>query len=249
MPDGVSDFAAARARVNRNASMQNWARVGLMGLGVGAAARGSASLLQLLRNNSTRGALSRSATLGPTILSLPAPATDEDEEKEKRAQFLGTEDLVKAWTGDTRTPSGWMFHYPGAVGAGMLGLIGGYQGAGKLVDHRRKARLKSRLDKAKEEYEAVLSGQHKLAEDLTELRERLVEKKALLSASPEAVGKTLGMYMTAIGIPTAAAGYMSYSLARKNDRERILARARKERERQLWRQSPQPLLVLPEASE
>lgn len=147
-------------------------------------------------------------------------------------------------------PSGWMSYlaglsstgikdkplfFPGAVGAGMLGIYGGWKGVGAISDWHHDLARKRELEDAKREYRNALVEQYnsdKRAADnvagvLDELAGRMV--KTAFSG-----GEALGSYLTLAGLLAAGSGMATYNYVKSRTPENRLAKAIKQRERLRW---------------
>jgi len=198
----------------------------LAGLGTGAGLRGILGLLEMSR----QGAQPPQAQAPTGQIEVPV----DDEKIAALADFL---------KGDyAKSTSGVPWAIPAAVGAGAAGAYGGWKGIDALLEQRRKGELEAELEKAKMDYEAALSGDTKLAEDLDELYDH-VEKQAV-SAS-DAAGTATGLYGVYGGTSALLAAIMAYQYGKKRQRRSLLEAAQEKRRRQRFARQPVPIQVRP----
>lgn len=149
-------------------------------------------------------------------------------------------------------PSGWMdylaglYHtdvkskpwfLPGAVGAGMLGIYGGWKGVGAISDWHHDLARKRELEDAKREYRNALVEQYnsdkRAADNVAGVLDELAGRMVKSSAS-NLGGAALGSYLTLAGLLAAGSGMATYNYVKSRTPENRLAKAIKQRERLRW---------------
>ena len=133
------------------------------------------------------------------------------------------------------------WYLPAATLAGAAGGVGGYKLMDTLLDRNRKGLLKDELARAKQEYEAALSGSVKsseentLAYDLDKLASDMlaqhtdnVKKAGFETGIGDVLGSTTGLYLLGALGTAGYIGNLAYDKARKNSRRRLLEKARKQ---------------------
>ncbi len=236
-----------RAKVLKSVGM-----LGLAGLGVGVGGR---ALLALGGGNPQPRPL-------PAPISIPIPHPAAAEGKEKAAglgSFLGSFLSGEHATTEPGIPWAW----PAATLAAGGGLLAGWHGLDSILASRRKAGLEGEVEKAKKDYETALLGQYGkpkmaeeetpeeqedaadeaegeelLGEDLDKLAS-LIEKRSFTAADVAgAITGGYGTYSLLTGLPAA---YLGYHWAKRRQNAAVLAKAQRERTRQLYAQQPAPL--------
>jgi hypothetical protein len=156
----------------------------------------------------------------------------------------------------------------GSVPAAGAGLYGGYKLMDWLADSRRKSELDSELEQAYAEYEDALQQPRQLKQSsvgptLDELFDDFdgVEKSAendLVSTvlspftntmnrvvGPDATGGAMGAYLLAALLTGGTTGALSYDWAKKRQKQKLLEKAIKKREREQARRGPTPFVAVP----
>ena len=142
---------------------------------------------------------------------------------------------------NAQTVMGLPWYLPAATLAGAAGGVGGYKLMDTLLDRNRKGLLKDELARAKQEYEAALSGSVKsseentLAYDLDKLASDMlaqhtdnVKKAGFETGIGDVLGSTTGLYLLGALGTAGYIGNLAYDKARKNSRRRLLEKARKQ---------------------
>ncbi len=229
--DILGEARKVRSQALNQALWQDMGRATAMGVGVGAGARGLQGLWNLVRRNVSK------PTPGPhSPLTLDIPNTREEEEKEKFAGFL---------SGDyASTLQGHPLNMPTKVLGAGAGVIGGWKLLDWVMDRQRKSEMQAETEKAEEEYEQALLGQHKqgsLGHDLDLLFDE-VEKQGTVG---DFLGGAAGLYMTGAGLGALLTGKITYDIARKRQRKSLLSSARRKHLRQSRSMRPAAIYINP----
>lgn len=240
--------------------------IGLTGLGVGAAARGAVGLKNLMQPPMQQPFVSP----GPSTLELPVAATEEDEDPDlamlaKQAADSPILDRV-ATTLNKYVPSWgdkyvsnmsyapWMM--PAMLGAGALGVAGGWGMTGGLLQDQQKAKRDEALAAAQAEYERALAEQSaagvksaaaELYSELDELFDLAMEKQAinLGQAAVDTGGMSLAALLSILGVSAVGTGKFMYDYQRSRAKDTALNKAMSERARQMWNNNAQQVAVVP----
>lgn len=256
---------AARSRLYSEAS-RDIQRLGLAGLGIGAAARGATGLAGLLRKNLNTRAQ-------PAVVTLPYPVEEEEgndkavRKKAADSPAAGVFRKLAASTFDITGKTAIPWYRPAMMLAGMGGLYGGWKGVDVVLDAQRKATREKELEEARQEFHDALFAQYdkplrtgsraKQSDDArTSLCARLggvfdaMEKvaQAVKSGSRlgDLTGEAAGWYGTYAALSGLATGALVYEQARKRQRRRILDAAIKRRERHRYYTAPPEIVAMPE---
>lgn len=154
----------------------------------------------------------------------------------------------------------------GSVPAAGAGLYGGYKLMDWLADSRRKSELDSELEQAYAEYEEALNDDRQLKQSsadptLDDLFDDLedTEKNAGVFGTAmkpfqntmnhvfgtDATGGAMGAYLLAALLTGGATGTLSYDWAKKRQKQKLLEKAIKKREREQARRGPTPFVAVP----
>jgi hypothetical protein len=149
-----SAVQAATAQQLRQQALKNLGLLSMVGLGVGAGARGATGLAQLVNRN-----VKTPPSSLPHAVPVDLPLESTEEEK-----LAGMTDFLKGDYAQSMAGVPWVL--PASVAAGAAGIGGGWSAMDYLLDKRRKGELDAELETARKEYEAALaSGSHKVAEE------------------------------------------------------------------------------------
>ena len=144
---------------------------------------------------------------------------------------------------------------PYYIPAMMLGLpaagVLGWKGMDAIFDKQRKLRAKSKVDKAKKEYEEELLGSYKqgssnFSDELDQVFNKF-EKAAFVSANMP--GQLKGLLATYAALSAPAAYLFVDDKLKKNSQKAILEKAIKERSRRAAQQQPTELYATPKPVE
>lgn len=247
--------STARAQVLRVAM-----QMGLLGLGVGAGARG----IQGLVNMGYRNLVPTKTTRTPSVVDIPVPAAEEDEklaqdfpQKSKwMDRFMHPAAHLSKWfKGDPQgrfrdVPFGLI--PPLAVGGAAIGA--GWKGLDLLLDRSRERELAVQQAKAREEYEQALAAQSKVGQALHAELDSLFEKlsdEQCREIEKAAFGgwgdltNLYGVYAMITGIP---ASVWAYEATKKRQQSSVLEEARKRYQRSRESARPSPVFVRPAPS-
>ena len=238
-------FDAGKAMGNK--ALADALKAGLLAAGVGAAIRGGQGLYNLARRNAAQrpGGITRGRTIDVPV----------DEEEEKVADVLGavadfTEPawgpIVEALKGNVSRSAYHPLAIPATIGAAGLGGYGGYKLTDLIMNQRRRAELKSELERSKREYEEAISGGHKISSVLDELFDAWWEKAAL--TSNDVAGVLIGGGITGAGLLALGSGVLAYDMTKKKNPAEVLRKAKQRRRRALQRRSPPPIFARPSRS-
>ena len=238
--------AAIEAAVNKETAITNAIRLGLLGLGLGAGARGFQGLVNLGKRNLRPPT---QQTMGTHTIDIPLGMPQEEEEDQFKfgedrgmLQTYISDPIAKAFRGETSRPGNWPLAMPAALLGMGGGMYGGYKLTDMLLDKRRKTEIDNELEEAKKRYEAALSGKSVLGEALDQLCD-LLEKKGGLE---DVWGGGIGAALTA-GIPMALlSGVVAYDLTKKRQPTDVLRKAKLKRLRELNQRQPPALYARPQ---
>lgn len=237
---------------------------GLLGIGVGAGARGLVGVKNMLPTTEPLSAASQQSPIPSTIpVYLPAEQEEANGRLAKTAKQLyralqhdGLEKLAADGLVDralgalanfvpspssTDVGKSW-FAIPAQWAAAGAGAAGGWGLIDHLLRSRRRAEADAELARAKAEYEAAMTG--KIASDLDKVYARLcATKTAGVGQTAIDIGNAIGgAYLTALLTLMAGAGYGTYKRTRARSREKLLEKAIKQRA--LLRRAPQPIMAV-----
>jgi hypothetical protein len=233
--------------------------IGLAGLGAGVTGRS----IMGLRNLSRPPVQTPFISPGPSPLPIPIPAEqlppEEDPELtvDSPAYKYGSAGLYE---GAANTLAQYLpeqqwsreaISVPALALTGGLGAVGGWKLTDWLLDKRRKAQLNDELVNAQSEYESALQSQFqpKMAaatDDKIGIGPQLDELFGVLEKS--AIGATsgaAGAYLLAAALLGGGAAAGTYNWTKNRSPAAMLAKAQKERARQLWARSNQPVVAVP----
>lgn len=218
-------------------------KVSLLGLGLGAAARGGTGIYNLLRRNL------QPRKLHDSFVPVPVPVRGEEEEEPKMAldSFMGQPISQKESVG---------YYLPGMMLGGLAATYGGWKGVDALLDARRQESVEAELEQQRAKFRRALLGQEnkeagdaesdelvKLSEDLDRLFDTLEEKQA--AGLADYVSQGLQGYTTYALASAPLAAYAAYQVGKKNQRRSIIEKALKQRRRRRFMQQPTPLYAEP----
>jgi hypothetical protein len=228
-----------RAALIRNKAYQNALHTGLLAAGAGAAFRGGTGLANMLQRNLKPAA--RPSATAPQFIEVPIFSKKEKEKEElKKVAAGGLLSDVLSGAGNSN-PGSWWGAYPLSVGAGAAGAYGGWKLTDVLLDRRRKAQVKSELEKAKKEYEEALAGRSKLGQQLDELYDNL-EKQA---NTADYVGPPLGIAALYALLAGGGAGVAAYNFTKKRNPAKIKEKAKAQYRAERFNRRPPPILARP----
>lgn len=144
------------------------------------------------------------------------------------------------------------FFWPAAIGAGMLGLYGGWKGVGAISDWHHEQARKRELEDAKREYRNALveqfnsdkSASASVATDLDALAASITKQ----ASAHDMAGAALGGYLTLAGLLAAGSGMATYNYVKSKTPENRLAKAIKQRERLRWASRPPEIYAVSKPS-
>jgi hypothetical protein len=225
----------------RSTTLSNFAKMLLLGGGVGLGARGIQGLVNLVARNSNE----LEEDEDDDLIYVNSPIKMADENPPVPQQPTNAD---RAWWTALRAPL--------AVGGAGLGLFGGWNLMDYLMDKRREDESDDELAEAKLEYEEALQGATKSAAD-NELSRELdkladaTEKAAgflpswdeiLGMLGPEAAGNLGGYYAGLYALPSmAVAAGLSYPIFRKHQNKRLLEKAIRKRRQAEGLKTPKPI--------
>ena len=235
----------------RSDALKDIASAGMVGLGVGAGARGLSGLLGLLSRNTKHDRL----MARPAVVSIPIPQPPGDKTKS-----AGLRDFLAGNYALGKGAIPW--YLPAVAAAPVAGVAAGWEGVGKLLNAPREAEEDAELESARREFQDALVGQHQPAGARLEHRKQaaadslganldrifdglqkrgvdlgnLVGRLAKLTTEP--AGYAAGMYGL-YAVPAAVGtGLMAYSQTAKRQRDALLEKAMQKRQRRRFMQSP-----------
>jgi len=239
-------FDANAARIDqynklRETTLSNFAKMLLLGGGVGLGARGIQGIVNLVARNSEES----EADDDSDLIYVNSPIKMANKNPPVPQQPTNSD---RAWWSALRAPL--------AVGGAGLGLFGGWNLMDYLMDKRREDESDDELAEAKLEYEEALQDATKSASD-NELSRELdkladaTEKAAgflpswdeiLGMLGPEAAGNVGGYYAGLYALPSmAVAAGLSYPIFKKHQNKRLLEKAIKKRRQAEGRKTPEPI--------
>lgn len=140
----------------------------------------------------------------------------------------------------------WPMHHPLMLGAGALGMAGGWKGMDYLLDSQRKGELNDDLKHSREQFEQALqpgmaSNGSALGQDLDRLyaRQRVHHK----AADGPSLGSMTGMALAGWPLIAGATGYATYKALKARQNQHLLSSALQQRHRQ---QINAPMYAIPE---
>ena len=167
----VVDPVAAIAAANRAEAMRRWGQIAILGLGVGATARGATTLINKVTGSGDLPEMEQPEAVIPipgkprrrrlgSLLTKQAGGNIIDD-----ALDAG-KSIMKGETGDYKS---WPAFLPGAALAGVGGTFAGWKGVDAVLDARRKREMDLELADAKKRFNRALLSQYrpigKAAED------------------------------------------------------------------------------------
>lgn len=189
------------------------------------------------------------------VATQPAAPSTYDAAASVLAQFLPKDSF-------SRTARG----ISGPVLAGAGGLAGGWALTDWVLDGQRKRQLDDELAAAKAEYSQALMGGAKTASTeptTAELLEQLCDRLEKVANDPPATpaaapapaatglldmatpAKAWGGYELAAALMAGAGAYGGYKWTKGRSEAELLAKAQRQRARQLWSQNLQPIYMVP----
>lgn len=212
----------------------------LAGLGVGAAARGGLGLVRLLNRNL---AAKQTPTYGPLITPIPL---EESEEAPTADQTLKAAQVLSQPT------SKWGYWpYPTSLLVGTpLAMIGSWTMVDKLLDARRKAEQKARLQRAQQDFEEALlhhepktaGASSPLGQALDQLYDSLEKQSIDWAELWRRLVSNYGAYAAGTG---AAAFLFAYTKGQKHQRRALLEQAQRKRRTEAARIRPAEVYAVP----
>lgn len=233
------------SRVNGQA-LQNIARFGVGGLGLGALLRGIAGLNSF---GNTETKIEPGKTVEMPVM-LPA---EEETAKEKTA------------TGPT-DPTGLAWYWPAMLASGVGSTWMGWKGVDKILDKQRKKKTESDLEAAKAEFadamrqsysgvkvKRAVEGADAALESLYARFCKLAEDQGLWNSINSSISETFPNLKGRVGgaygvyaLATGGAGYaLVNSLMQKNRKKKLLEKAIAERRRRQAMMRPDELYAVP----
>lgn len=272
--DEVIDPVAALAAANRSEAMRRWGQLAMLGLGLGATARGATTLINKVTGSGDAPEMEQPEAVIPlpgkprrrgigSLLTRPKTASWWNDLKQ------GFNDINRGAVGDYKS---WPAFLPVAAAAGIGGTYAGWKGVDAVLDSRRKKEMDQELADARRRFNRALLAQYspvgKAAEDelglaLDELAD-VAEKVAndaidslpappgptgtwadKLIPSKDTAGRLMGVY-GAYGLLSALiAGSAAYRMAKKNSNATALQKAVDQQERRRQALQPPEVLVTP----
>ncbi len=253
-----TDWKKVKQTANENAAKSRPSQIiqGLLLAGAaGAGLRGAVGLSRMNKEVAARP---------PRVQDMDVllPAEQEEEEEildEKRAESFIDRAMdklpVKMGPGGGNPDATHNTGVPYYIPAMMLGLpaagVLGWKGMDAIFDKQRKLRAKSKVDKAKKEYEEELLGSYKqgsanIADELDQVFNKF-EKAAFDFANVP--GQLKGLFATYAALSAPAAYLYVDDKIKKNSQKAILEKAIKERARRSAQQQPSELYATPKPVE
>lgn len=254
-----TDWKKVKQTANENAAKSRPSQIIQGLLLAGAAGAGLRGAVGLSRMNKEVAA--RPPRVQDMDVLLPAEQEEEEEildEKRANESFidramdkLPVKMGPKGGSPEATHNTGVPYYIP----AMMLGLpaagILGWKGMDAIFDKQRKLRAKSKVDKAKKEYEEELLGSYKqgsanIADELDQVFNKF-EKAAFDFANVP--GQLKGLFATYAALSAPAAYLYVDDKIKKNSQKAILEKAIKERARRSAQQQPSELYATPKPVE
>lgn len=251
----------------RREAIQRLLHLGLAGFGLGAAGRGLVGLLGEQREPLATPFVSP----GPSVVPIPLPPRPAKEKAPGMADTrfkLAEAPLTKLADGVAdmlakHLPQDWLSNMasspdkawpmiPAAVGVGAGTFGAGWSLTDWLLNKRRKTDQTDKLEAARNDYRQALMAQQqahqKVAGEepyarLDDLYD-LLEKRGMLGG--DTANQGVGALVAAMLATGAGTGYGAYKWTKGRSNAALLRKALEARSRQLWQQSPQPIVAVPE---
>lgn len=243
--------AAAQTSVNvldaakQQDALQQLMRLGVAGVGMGAAGRGAMGLYRIISRRF--GKQPQLSVPAPVELTVPYPGRERlaTKRKQKSASIGG---LLRGEGAASRSEIPWFA--PAALLTGVGSVAGGWKGMDMLLDSQRKARQRDELERAKKDYEEALLSQYdqKSAAERTpgeQLGDALDELFDSLEKNADWTQQLLGgygLYATGSGLAAALA---AYQMAKKRNDAELLRKAQQQRLRSRYEAQPAPVYAHP----
>lgn len=221
---------AAASRQLRSEALRRAGYASLLGLGLGAGARGLLGMHNLSKKKKKEKLEDESAVLP----EIPIYS--------KQSNFLSGQYATSV--------SGVPWAMPAAVGGASLGAIGGWKFLDYLLDKRRRQALDRELELAKEEYEKALRSKSSstLSQELDRLYDNTIRVKSSMSWG-DLLGRLAGVYgVYALG-SGALGGVFGYNYGKSKQRKTIIDEAQKMRARERMMRQPPPIVAVPAEEE
>lgn len=214
--------------------LQNALKIFGVGAGLGLVGRGAQGMYNLGRRNLG------TPTAGQKPIQIGVPG---EEEEEKYAGWLG--DLFSGGMA-TNISEHPLSPITGIAAAGT-GAVGGWKLMDYILDKQRKKELEGELDMAKEDYEGALQSAHskaasELGQDLDRLFDLVQEKQATFGG---AMSKMTGIGLLGMAPLALASGLVSYSMAGKGRKQKLLDKALAKRRRRMRSHNPTRIYASP----
>jgi len=251
LPDTAETIRQARSSLLRQQLMQTLGKVTLTAGAAGLAGRGLLGLYNLGRRNLT--AKPRSA-YSPMLMDVPYPAEEEEQRSKSAEMPTGwMSDIGRIFKGDyAKDVSGIPWAWPATIGAGAVGLGGGWKLMDYVLNNQRSQERKTDLMRAKKDYEQALLEQQvekrsELGADLDRLFDLSQEKGASLPLVPDKdqMGKILGAYLMTSGALTALTAPAIYQYFKKRQPGAILRKAQEKHRQSVAAMRPSPIYARP----
>ena len=256
-------------QLNWNSTVGDVTQMGLGALAVGAGARGLTGLYNLMTERATRP---RNTYPGAMVTRIPIPVQDDEDDKPHHRRKVVTATDGGPPVTDYRNGALYM---PAMMGAGALGLYGGWKGVDALLQHQRDQASKQKVEDARKDFEQALlesypkprkpsgipglkvsqdeqeSDGQKLSRALDDLYDKLQEKRAFDwsiggMVSPDTTQNLAGMYGTYALGSGLLAGKLTYDAGMKNNGQTVLRKAIARRARRQAMQRPSEILAVPD---
>jgi len=269
------DPVAAIAAANRAEAMRRWGQIAMLGLGLGATARGATTLINKVTGSGELPEMEQPEAV------IPIPG-------KPRRRGLGSllskqagigDDISSIMKGETGDYKSWPAFLPGAALAGIGGTFAGWKGVDAVLDARRKREMDLELADAKKRFNRALLSQYtpvgKAAEDelgialdeLANAAEKMAAEAAEAGSSSPSLppapagptgtwvdnlipskgtaGRAMGAYGTYGLLSALIAGSAAYRMARKNSNSAALQKAVDQQERRRQALQPPEVFVTP----